>query len=73
MNQHRADVLITEPDIVLLDASHEVVQLGNNFDARESAATDDEGKQFAAQAGILLDIRLFKHMNNVIAQRHGVG
>src|SRR5579864_2385456 len=73
MNQHGTDLFLAEPDVVLLYATNEVVELGEHFNARESAAAHDEGEKLAAHLGILLDIRLFEHMNDVIAERHCVG
>src|SRR5579864_5602422 len=73
MNQHGADFFFTQTDVVFLDVANEVVQLSDDFDTRESAAADDKGEQLTPEAGILFDIRLFEHVNDVIAERHGVG
>src|SRR5436305_274325 len=72
MDQHGANFLRAQPEVILPDAANEVVELGDDFDAGKSATTDDKGEQFAPKVGVFFDIRFLEHVNYMVAERHGI-
>ena len=72
LNQHAAMLFVAQAKVVFLHGVDEIVQLGHHFNARESAAADDKRQQLAAQFRVLLNVRFFEHVDQMIAQHHGI-
>src|ERR1700730_805603 len=63
---------VAQPKVILFDGTHEIVQLGHDFNAREAAPSDNECQQLAAQFRVLFNIGFFEDVDQVIAQHHGI-
>jgi hypothetical protein len=53
--------------------THEVIEFGHHFNAREAASPHNECKELATQFRVPFDIGFFENVNQVIAQDHGIG
>jgi hypothetical protein len=72
LNDHTAMRFISQAQVILFHRTHEVIQFGHHFNAREAASPDNECKELATQFRVPLDIGFLENVNQVIAQDHGI-
>ena len=74
MNQHHADLARVDAPVQTGHITNEIVQLGDDLDARKPAPRHHERQQLLAQLRIVaFDIRLFQGADHVAAQLQRVG
>ena len=68
LKQYQAEVVFRYVVVSVHGLAQKVVHFRDAFDARESAARDDECQQALANFGIAFRLRLFQHTDELIAE-----
>src|SRR5215471_18102604 len=67
MNQHHPQHVLSQIWVEADRVPREIIDGGNRFDARKTAARDHEGQQRAANVGAAFGVRLFEEGNKTIS------
>jgi hypothetical protein len=73
VHQDDPGLVLRDRPVVANGPPHEVVQGGRHLRARKATTRHDEGEHRPAQIRVAFHRRLLQHMDDVVADAHGVG